>query len=498
VFLSALLALFLGAMDSLIVSTAMPTIVADLGGLQLYSWVYSAYFLSRAVSLPIIGKLADLYHCRTLFLICIGVFIVASIVAATAGHMLVLIAARMVQGVGGGGIFALVYIVLADISSPADRARTLSVASAIWGVASVLGPTLGAFIVTYFSWRWIFWINVPLGLASFWGIGAYLVETRPRQGGVHLDFAGVAALTTAILAFLFVFLLGGRSYAWNALPIWGLSGLAVAAGLAFVFIEKRAPDPILSMDFFSVRGFSAGNGAVFTSSFVMFSMFAYAPLFIQGAQGHTPMQVGIAMITLSLGWSMGSLFSGRTVNRMGQKRAALLGAIGLLTGCGLTLRFGLYTTMMYYLVTFFLIGLGMGFISLSTLLVVQGSLESRYLGVATATQQFARTLGGTVGVGVCGSFITSRFAGLIDIVRRLGILDRLPAHLSESGSAQLESLMRPEVQSVLPTEVGRLMQETVIQGVMAVFGFLVGVAALCLVLCLLLPRGTQPGESRSV
>ena len=302
---AALLALFLGALDALVMSAAMPTIVADLGGLPLYSWVYSAYFLARAVSLPIFGKLADLFPNRHLFIIAIALFCLASAAAGCAVNMITLIGARVIQGIGAGGIFALVYIVLADVSSPATRGRTLSLASSIWGIASVLGPTLGGFIVTYFSWRWIFFINIPLGVISLWGIGTYLVDLRSKRKAISLDLLGVATLTTAILAFLFAFLLGGRSYAWTSPRILGLLGLSAVVFVVFIWAEKRARDPILPMQHFHNRAFSVGNAAVFLSSFAIFSMFAYAPLFIQGVQGKTPLQVGVAMLSLSLGWSVG-------------------------------------------------------------------------------------------------------------------------------------------------------------------------------------------------
>jgi len=194
---AALLALFLGALDALIMSAAMPTIVSELGGMQLYSWVYSAYFLARAVSLPVFGKLADLSKARSLFVFSIALFLVASVLAGMATSMEFLIVARVLQGIGAGGNFALVYIVLADVSSPENRGKTLSFASSIWGIASVLGPTLGGFIVTYFSWRWVFLINVPLALASLLGIGLYLVEVRPKKKRTALDIAGVLSLQLA-------------------------------------------------------------------------------------------------------------------------------------------------------------------------------------------------------------------------------------------------------------------------------------------------------------
>ncbi len=210
---AALLALFLGALDALVMSAAMPTIIADLGGLHLYSWVYSAYLLARAVSLPIFGKLADIFNSKRLFIISISIFLVASIFAGLAQSMTQLIVWRVFQGIGGGGIFALVYIVLTDISSPENRAKNLSLGSFIWGLASVLGPTFGGFVVTYLSWRWIFFVNVPLSILCLLGIGIYLVELREKKKDVAIDYLGALTLSTGVLGLLMIFLLAGRAHA---------------------------------------------------------------------------------------------------------------------------------------------------------------------------------------------------------------------------------------------------------------------------------------------
>lgn len=493
---AALLALFLGALDALVISAAMPTVIAELGGLPLYSWVYSAYFLARAVSLPIIGKLADLYKTRTLFLISIGTFLIASIAAGCSWDMTSLIVSRVVQGVGAGGIFALVYIVLADVAPPDQRGRFLSIGSAVWGIASVLGPTLGGLIVTYLSWRWIFFINVPLALASFWGIGTYLIEVRPKKRNVSLDLWGATLLTTTILAFLFAFLMVGHTYHWSSPYIIALLAFSVVSAIAFLWIEHRASDPILSISFFQNRGFTTGNVAVFLSSFAIFSMFAFAPLFIQGAQGRTPMQVGIAMVSLSLGWSIGSLGLGRVVDRWGYKSSAVSGTLLLVVGCAMTLLFKLESTITLIFSSFFIIGLGMGFVGLSTLLLVQTSLKDEHLGVATSSNQLARTLGGTMGVGICGSFIATRFSGLEQALRVTAIKDRLPEQLSESGATHVEGLLSPEVQAMMPPELLQLVQTTMVEGVRAVFWTVTVVAVLCLAVSLLMPGSKMAPVSK--
>ncbi|MDH3827712.1 MAG: DHA2 family efflux MFS transporter permease subunit [Desulfobacterales bacterium] len=493
VIIAALLALFLGAMDALVVSAAMPTIVAELGGLHLYSWVYSSYFLARAVSLPIFGKLADLYKNRNLFLAAIGLFIMSSVAAGFAFNMISLIIARAFQGIGAGAIFALVYVVLADVSPPQSRGRTLSFASSVWGIASVLGPTLGGFIVSYFSWRWIFFINIPLGLISFWGIGAYLLDVRAKKDKVSMDFAGVASLSTAVLALLFAFLLGGRNYAWSSSLIIGLLILSLACIIAFIAIEHRAKDPILSIAFFRIRGFSTANAAVFLSSFVIFSMFAFAPLFIQGAQGRSPMVVGVSMLSLSLGWSLGALVLGQFIDRVGRKGTAVAGAVCLMVSCAVTLTFKPATSTYYVFFNFFVMGIGMGWVALSTLLVVQSCLDEKDLGVATSSNQFARTLGGAVGVGICGSFIAARFSNLFESVRNSDLMRHLPGQMGEAGFGQVESLLHPEAQATMPDALRHMVQDAVMGGVGGVFWTVTVAAGFCILLCLLIP-----GEKKKI
>ncbi len=493
---AALLALFLGALDALVISAAMPTVVAELGGMHLYSWVYSVYFLARAVSLPIFGKLSDLHQNRTIFLFAIALFLISSVAAGFAPNMAFLIVARVFQGMGAGGIFALVYVVLADVSTPENRGRTLSFASSIWGIASVLGPTLGGFIVTYFSWRWIFFVNVPLGLVSLWGIGAYLVEMRPKKEHVTLDFLGVALLTTALLAFLSIFLLGGRQYPWLSLPMTTLVLFTLCGFVAFVWAERRAKDPILSIDFFANRSFSAGNGAVFLSSFAIFPLFAFAPLFIQGVQGQSPMQVGLAMLSLSLGWSVSSILLGLVIDRMGFRKCAVAGAVCLIIGSAMTLLFTAQTTVLFSFSTFFIVGMGMGVVALATLLVVQSGMDAGDLGVATSSNQFARTLGGTVGVGVCGGFIANRFAELTQSIQQSGFLDRLPEAFAERGFDQIEQLFRPEIQAILPPELKMMVHAAIGQGIREVFWTVLIAAIFCLVITLLIPSGSRGARTQ--
>ena len=484
---AALMALFLGALDALVMSAAMPTIVADLGSLDLYSWVYSAYLLARAVSLPVFGKLADIFKTRRLFIISIGTFLLGSIFAGLSQTMTQLILSRVLQGIGAGGNFALVYIALADVSSPENRGKTLSLASIIWGLASVLGPTFGGFVVTYFSWRWIFWVNIPLGLFSLLGIAFYLVEVRAKKKEAAIDYLGVLTLSTSILGLLTVFMLAGRSYDWLSPEILGLSVVTIGSGGAFYFIENKAREPILSPGFFKDRGFSTGNGAAFLASFAIFSQFAYSPLFIQGALGKSPLQMGFAMLSLSLGWSAGALACGQIVNRFGKKPLSIFGALCLAVGSAIMVTFSTSTSLTAFFVVLGILGIGMGFVSIATLLIVQDSLDTADLGIATASHQFSRTLGGTVGVGVSGGFVTLALSNRVDAIIQSGLSD-LPPSFQEHMQQGYDSIFRPEVQALFAPDVQKALHEAVARGVAVVFWITLFASALGLILAAMLPQ----------
>ena len=491
IIVASLLALFLGALDAMVMSAAMPTIVSELGGLHLYSWVYSAYLLARAVALPVFGKLADIFRSRRLFIISICIFLLGSVLAGLAHSMMQLILSRVLQGIGAGGNFALVYIVLADVSSPEDRGKTLSLGSFIWGLASVLGPTFGGFVVTYFSWRWIFFVNLPLGMFSLLGIAVYLVEVRDKKKEADIDYWGALTLSTAILGLLTVFLLAGRSYDWISPQIIGLSMITTAAGAAFFYAEKRAPEPILSLEFFGSRGFSIGNGSAFLASFTIFSLFAYSPLFIQGALGKTPLQMSVAMLSLSLGWSVGALACGQIVNRFGQKASTVFGSLCLAVGGGIMITFSTGTSLAACSIVLGFAGIGMGFVSMATLLVVQDSLDKSDLGVATASHQFSRTLGGAIGVGISGSFVTMALSNAVQSLMNSG-LNTLPPSLNAQIKQSIENIFRPEIQALLTPEIQKNMQEAMARGVSRVFWITFFASLLCLILSVLIPVKTVP------
>ena len=488
---AALLALFLGALDSLVMIAAMPTIIAEISGLHLYAWAYTAYFMARAVSLPIYGKLADMYSTKILFLFSIALFVAASVAAGLSQSMEFLVAARILQGIGCGGVFALVYIVLSDVSTPEERARTISLGSVVWGISSLLGPTLGGFIVTWFSWRWIFFINIPLGLLSFLGIAIYFREFREKTTGRKLDLMGAVLLSITILGLLTMIMTGGRELDFASIQYVLILSATIVSGISFYLVEKHAENPVLDFSFFQNPSYALGNVLVFLASFTIFSLFAYAPIFLQGALSLTPLQVGYSMLSLSLGWSVSSLVAGRNMHRIGRKRAIYTGAVLLIAGTGMTLGFSLSTGMVECFIAFLIVGFGMGFVSLTTLLVVQDSVDSADLGVATSFHQFSRTIGGTVGVGLCGGIVMQNLIGELTEAGQ-----NLPEPAIMMLRESMANLFHSEFQALLSSGMEPLIHNAVLSAVYIAFIIVFSVSLITLAFTVLLPQGADKASDQ--
>ena len=485
---AALLAVFLGALDALIIGAAMPTIISDLGGLELYSWVFSAYMLTRAIALPLFGKLADLYSSRKLFVFALGAFLIGSLLAALVDSMPQLVCLRALQGMGAGGNFALAYIVVSEVSSPEERGRMMGLISLVWGVSSVLGPILGGFIVTYLTWPWVFYINLPVGGLAVFFILRFFQETRQKKSGAPIDYLGALALAASILALLLGFLLLGEAHLWYSSGLLALFVLSIAAGGLFWYAEKRASEPILPLNFLMTPGFTLSNGAAFCSSFAIFSLLAFLPLFIQGAMGRTAAELGLVMVPLSLGWSAGALLCGLFVNRLGEKVAALFGATLMFVTIALTLTFNSDTGLFYFSMVVCPIGIGMGFVSVSTLLKVQNSLHESDLGIATSSQQFARTLGGTIGIGFSGAlvshYIHQSMSSLLNSPLRSEISPNTASHLSQN----LQEFLRPEIIKSLSSTAVAAIRTSIGKGVEAVFWTALIASFLSIILCKMMPE----------
>lgn len=485
---AAMLAVFLGALDALIIGAAMPTIVADLGSLELYSWVFSAYMLTRTIALPLFGKLADLYSSKKLFVLAVGAFLTGSLLAGMVDSMPQLVFLRGLQGLGAGGNFALAYIVVSEVSSPEERGRMMGLISFVWGVSSVLGPVLGGFIVTYFAWPWVFYINMPIGGLAVFCVLRYFQESRQKKTDAPVDYLGAFTLTTSILALLFAFLLLGEAHVWYSPGVIALFVLSGFAAVIFWYAEKRAAEPILPLHFFRTPGFILPNGAAFFSSFAIFSLLAFLPLFIQGTLGRTAAELGLVMVPLSLGWSAGALACGLFVNRLGEKMSGVAGAVIMFVSIALTLTFDVDTDLIYFSIVICPIGIGMGFVSLSTLLKVQNSLPESDLGVATSSQQFARTLGGTIGIGFSGAMVSHYIDKSINSLMNSPLPSEISPDLMTQLSQNLQEFLRPEIVESLSTAALKGIRASIGKGIEAVFWTALLVSFVSIIMCKMMPE----------
>ncbi len=400
---AVLLAMFMAAMEATVIGTAMPTVVGDLGGLELYGWVGAVYMLATTVTIPIYGKLADVLGRKPIMLVGIGIFLAGSIGSGLAHSMTSLIVMRAIQGVGAGGIQPVAITIVGDIYTPRERARIQGIFGAVWGLAGISGPLLGGLIVHALSWRWVFYINVPFGLLS----GLLLVmglREKSRAGTQRppLDVGGVLVLTLAVLA-----LLGGAQRPW-LLPV----GLALV-GL-FVFVERRHPAPVLPIELLSRRliAVSSINGAIVGG--VMTAAVVYVPLYVQAVLLGTPTEAGSAVAPMLVGWPLASALSGRLLLRLGPRPLVRVGfAFVALASVAVdylvTARAGIHSLQ----VTMFAFGVGMGLANTALLIAVQDSVGFSERGVATASTMFFRTIGGALAVGLLGGLMAQALVGKV-------------------------------------------------------------------------------------
>ena len=396
---------FLAAVETTVVAAAMPTVADQLGGLSYYSWVFSAYLLTSTVSIPLWGKLSDLYGRRRFYLWCIGLFLVGSALSGAAQTMPQLILFRALQGFGAGGLLPLGMSVLGDLYTLEERGRMQGLLSGVWGVASIVGPLTGGYVTELFSWRWVFYLNIPFGIAAAVAVGSAL---RDRTTGERrpIDYAGAALVMTSVTLLVLAMsgsgLDGGAAGAPWVVPAYGGAG---GFALLLVRVERRAAEPMVPLDLLSDRMVAALAGTGLLVGVAMFSAIAYVPLFVQEGLGGSAVEAGRALTPLILGWVVMSMITGRVVLRIGYRPMVLTGLTCVTLGfLGLT-RIGRESSAWLLRADLALMGIGLGMTMLSLVLAMQNVVARRHLGVATSFGQFTRSIGGAVGVALLGAVI---------------------------------------------------------------------------------------------
>jgi EmrB/QacA subfamily drug resistance transporter len=466
--IALMLGMSLASLDTTIVGTAMPSIVGKLGGITLYSWVFSIYLLTSTTTVPIYGKLADLFGRKPVFLFGTALFLIGSIASGAAQSMEQLIIFRAIQGLGAGAVLPIVLTIIGDIFVLEERARVQGLFSGVWALSSIVGPALGGLIVDHFSWRWVFYINIPFGLLSAFLLIISLKEhVEPKK--FSLDYIGTLTLTGGIVALLFALLQGGTSWAWNSLPGIALFSLAAVLLILFFYQERRAPEPILPLTLFKNRIIAISSIGGVILGVLMFGITSYAPLFVQGVKGGTATSAGVTLGPLLIAWPISSTLSGKIILRFGYRFTAVLGASLAAIGMGMVMLFHMDTGLPYIIAAMAVLGTGLGFMSTSFVIAVQNAVPWNLRGVATASTQFFRTIGGTVGVAVMGTILNAQLAlHFMPIFARYpDVLSRLP-----EGIAPANVLLTPEVRATLPIDLLRQLQSALAQGLFWVFALM--------------------------
>lgn len=399
-----MLSLFLSSMESTVVATAMPTIVGQLGGLEHYAWVFAAYMVASTTTVPLYGKLSDLYGRRRLYVVAMALFLAGSVLCGMAGSMPQLILARVVQGAGAGGIMPLAFILIGEMFSMQERARMQGFFSGVWGVSSIVGPLLGGFIVDQLSWPWIFYVNVLPGLLAAALVVLAWQDQIGRAAKPVVDYAGAALLTAGLVTLLIGLMVPGSTQSWLLLA---LAGVLFAA---LVLVEQRAPDPILPLLLFKQRLFLVTIGHGTLAGMAMFGSISFVPLFVQSVLGTSALQAGITITPMLLGWVGASIISTRIMFRVGYRTLGMLGTSGLVVGSFLLARAGADSSQLSVMGFVGMMGVGMGFAIPPYFIAVQSSVERRLLGTATSMVQFSRSMGGTIGVSIMGAALSVRLA----------------------------------------------------------------------------------------
>jgi EmrB/QacA subfamily drug resistance transporter len=421
-FAAIMLATLLAAMDQTIVATALPRIVGDLHGFSHLSWVITAYLITSTVTIPAYGKLSDLYGRRLMFVVSIAIFLTGSALCGVAGSMGELIAFRALQGIGAGGLLPLSQAAIADLFSPRERGRYQGLVGAMWGTASIVGPLAGGSLTDSISWRWIFFVNLPLGIVAL----VVVMRTLPRGGRIRehrIDWAGAATLGVGITLILLAASWGGTSAPWGSARVIGPAGAGVALVVAFVWIELRAPEPLLWLGLFSDRVVSLASVAGALIGAVMFAVTVYVPVYVQGVQGGSAVSAGLALLPLSLCWSLVSGVGGQLVARSGRYRwLPILGSALVLVGFLLLTGVGANSSRTVVVLDLALIGTGMGAMVQVYTVAAQNAVAPSQIGVATAALQFFRTIGGSLAVTGLGALLVARVA--TELTHRLGAAAR--------------------------------------------------------------------------
>ena len=446
-----MLALFLAALDQTVVGTAMPRIIADLGGFDRFTWVTSSYLVASTTAVPIVGGLTDLYGRKAFYIIGIVVFLIGSVLSGLSQTMNQLIAVRAIQGLGGGVMLALAFVVVGDLFSPAERGKYQGIVAGVFGLSSVIGPTLGGFVTDNFSWHWIFYINLPLGVPVVLLFVKFFPSTRPLDRRPQLDVLGIVTLILAVVPLMLGLSWGGVQYEWGSPQVIGALTLAAAMTAAFVAAELRAPDPIMPLRIYRNRVVSLSLLAVFATGFGMFGGIIFIPLFFQGVLGASATSSGSFLTPMMMGIVVGAALAGQALSRFGghYRTQGIVGIAFMMLGMLLVSRMTAQTSYGWAVFSIVIMGFGLGNTFPVFTIAVQNTVPHSLLGVATSATQFYRSIGGALGLVALGSYMAGQFETSLSTSVTPEIREGVPAELLSGLSSNPQSLVNPDTLGAL-------------------------------------------------
>ena len=450
-----MLALFLAALDQTVVSTAMPRIIADLGGFDRFTWVTTSYLVASTTAVPIVGRLSDLYGRKTFFLGGIIVFLVGSVLAGASQTMNQLIFFRAIQGIGGGSVMALSFASVGDLFPPAERGKYQGIVAGVFGLSSVIGPTLGGFITDNLSWNWVFYVNVPLSLLVIALFIRFFPNIRPERLAQRLDYAGMALLVLIVVPLLVGLSLGGVHIEWLSFQVLGILTFAAIMTAIFIAVEQRADEPIMPLSIYSNRVVSVSLIAVFVTGFGMFGAIIFVPLYFQGVLGASATSSGSFLTPMMLSMVVTATLAGQTLSRFGG-HYRIQGLIGIgVMGGGMVLmsRMTADTSFAQAVASIVIMGLGLGITFPSFTISVQNAVPHHLLGVVTSATQFYRSVGGALGLAVLGSYMASQFAAGLGDSLSPEIKEAVPEDQLAEMSNNPQALVNPEALMNLKTSL---------------------------------------------
>ncbi|NHC40973.1 MFS transporter [Bacillus sp. MM2020_1] len=409
VLVAVMLAMFMGAIEATIVSTAMPAIVADLGGFKLYSWVFSAYLLMNSVTVLIYGKLSDLFGRKPILTIGIIIFLIGSILCGFATSMKMLICFRLIQGFGAGAVTPIATTIIGDIYTSEERAKVQGYLSSVWGISAITGPAVGGLLVQFVSWHYVFWINIPLGILSLTGLWLFLHENVKRKKH-EIDYLGAILLTVAISSLMFILVEGGNHFAWGSWQSLSFFAFSALTLLGFVLQEGRASEPVMPFSIWKERSILIANTTSLATGIMLIGISSFLPTFVQGVMEQTPIVAGFTLTSMSIGWPIASTLAGRMLISMGYRKTSIIGGLLLIIGSITFVTMSASSGPLWAAVGSFLVGLGMGLTSTAFIVSIQSTVGWEQRGIATASNMFMRNLGNTMGAALMGGILNNRLS----------------------------------------------------------------------------------------